>query len=181
MKKICSLTCQLLACPTSVLAGITIISFLALATALTSEVAFGLEPCIMCIYQRIPFAVVIVLSLIGLAVRKKTQIARGLIALSGIAFLVNAGIALYHTGIERKWWASAVEGCSVKFEAGNPQTLLENILSAPTASCTEIAWADPVLGLSMANYNVILCLGLFVVCALSVIRLCPTRSGHPAP
>ena len=50
-----------------------------------------------------------------------------------------------------------------------PQSMLENILSAPTGNCAEIPWQDPILGLSMANYNVILCLGIAVVFFASVI------------
>ncbi len=33
--------------------------------------------------------------------------------------------------------------------------------------CDEIPWADPILNLSMANYNVIFCLGLAVMAFIS--------------
>ncbi len=138
-----------------------IASVCALAAALTAEVAFELEPCIMCIYQRIPFAVVAVLSFVGLAFGRHA-VSAYVAALSGLAMLVNTGLAIYHTGIEQKWWVSAVEGCSVPVLTDDPQTFLENIMSAPSAKCDEIPWVDPVLGFSMANWNIPFCLGLAV-------------------
>ena len=159
---------KLLSCPVVVLAGITGISIFSLLMALTAEVYFGLEPCVLCVYQRFPFLVVAFLGLSGLALKSKPLVQKGLIALSGLAFLVNSVIAAYHTGVEQKWWVSAFEGCAVPPLGNEPQTILENILSAPTADCAEIPWADPILGLSMANYNTLMCFGLFAVCALSV-------------
>ncbi len=195
---------KLLSCPIVVLSGIAAISFFSLAAALTAEVAFGLEPCILCIYQRIPFAAALLLSITGiiiLSIRgpvssgapptgfalckiqggKRENIARYIIAICGVAFLANSAIAFYHTGVELKWWRSAVEGCAAPIFGDNPQSILENILSAPTARCDEIPWADPILGLSMANYNVIMCFGLSVVCALAFIRQLQAHSKQQTP
>ncbi len=171
-----------LACPFTVLMGIAGISAFSLAAALTAEIMFGLEPCILCIYQRIPFVVALLLSLLGLIMLKINKdsgktIAPWIIAINAIAFLINSIIALYHSGVELKWWRSAVEGCAVPSFGDKPQSLLENILSAPTSRCDEIPWADPILNLSMANYNVAWCFGLFALCALSFILL-KQRPSH---
>ncbi len=144
------------------------VSLLSLIAALVAEVAFVLEPCIMCIYQRIPFIAVILFTLIAIILRKRKGVARLMIAFSGLAFLANSVMAFYHTGIELKWWVSKVEGCAVPHFGDDPQSMLDNILSAPTGRCDEIPWADPIFGLSMANYNIILCLGLFLMCAVSL-------------
>lgn len=158
----------ILRCPVAVLLFAGGISLLSLLAALASEVFFGLEPCIMCIYQRIPFITVIIFTVIGLIFKKKNGVPQIMTGLSAFAFLINSVLAFYHTGIEQKWWVSAVEGCKVpNFDKLEPQSMLENILSAPTARCDEIPWSDPILNLSMANYNVILCFGLFVLCAAS--------------
>lgn len=159
---------KVLACPVAMFGGIAGISIFALTAALYSEVALGLEPCVLCIYQRIPFLIGAVLGIAGLFLRNKPGAVNALLALLGINFLVNSGIALYHTGVEQKWWASAVEGCAVPSFSNEPQSMLENILSAPTGNCAEIPWQDPLIGLSMANYNVLLCLGIAVVCSLSL-------------
>lgn len=161
---------KLLHCPFAVLIGITAISFFSLLAALGSEVFLGLEPCILCVYQRIPYLAVILFGFIGLALKKHAPAPQIMIGLSGLAFALNSVIAFYHTGVEQKWWQSAVEGCAVPNFGNEPQSILENILSAPTANCAEIPWEDPLIGLSMANYNIILCFGLFCVCAVSVLR-----------
>ena len=158
-----------LRCPFAVLLGVMLISIFSLLAALGSEVFLGLEPCILCVYQRWPYAAVIALGLIGLAMKQHPFVPRIMIGLSGLAFLINSGIALYHTGVEQKWWASAFEGCLVPSFSNEPQSILENIMSAPTARCDEIPWQDPLLGLSMANYNVLLCLGLAIVCFASLV------------
>lgn len=157
---------KILRCPVAVLAGMALLSLLALAAAFISEGFLGLEPCILCVYQRWPYAVVMFLGIAGVALRRRPYVTKTMLGLSGLAFLVNSGIAFYHTGVEQKWWRSAVEGCMVPAFGDEPQSLLDNILSAPTARCDEIPWQDPVIGLSMANYNVIVCFGLFVLCAL---------------
>ena len=156
--------------------GIAGVSIFSLAAALFSEAVLGLEPCILCIYQRIPFVVGALLGLFGLALRKNKHVADITLGVLAVNFMTNSGIATYHTGVEQKWWASAVEGCAVNFDslnasdaANSTQSMLENILSAPTANCAEIPWQDPILGLSMANYNVLLCAGLFVACLLSIL------------
>ena len=162
---------KLLSCPIAVLAGITAISIFSLIAALGSEVFLGLEPCILCIYQRFPYLAVMIFGIAGLALKNRPPLPRVMIGLSGLSILINCGIAFYHTGDEQKWWASSVEGCSVQSFGNEPQSILENILSAPTANCAEIPWQDPIIGLSMANYNVLLCFGLFVICAISFVRL----------
>lgn len=159
---------KLLTCPVTLFGGIAFISIFALATALYSEVALGLEPCILCIYQRIPFVIGAVIGITGLLLQQKPKAVHWLLKLLGLNFLINSGIALYHSGVERKWWASKVEGCAVPNFGSEPQSILENILSAPTARCDEIPWQDPLVGLSMANYNILLCLGIAVICILSV-------------
>ena len=161
-----------LSCPVAVLTFVGGVSLFALLAALASEVFLGLEPCIMCIYQRIPFLAVIIFTITGLSLRGFKGFSATMIGLSGFAFLINSVLAFYHTGIEQKWWASMVEGCKVpNFDQLEPQSMLENILSAPTARCDEIPWSDPILNLSMANYNIALCFGLFVLCSVSLLLI----------
>ncbi len=168
---------KLLSCPTLVLLGITGISVFSLLMALSAEIFFGLEPCILCVYQRFPFLTVAILGTIGLVIKSRPGAARTVIGLSGLTFLINSVIASYHTGVEQKWWKSAVEGCAVPPLGDEPQSILENILSAPTAKCEDIPWQDPIIGLSMANYNALMCFGLFVVCALSYMLLRNTQKA----
>lgn len=138
---------------------------LALAGAFTAEYVFGLEPCILCLYQRWPFAIAIGLAMMGRGGRNNG----GFTALAGaglaLTFLGNAALAAYHSGVERKWWPSVFEGCGVPDLGDNPEQMMQAIMNAPSVRCDEIPWADPLIGLSMANYNALFCLGLTVLCA----------------
>ena len=51
------------------------------------------------------------------------------------------------------------------------QSWIDNIMSTPAGRCDEIPWQDPLLGLSMANLNMILCALLFLACMFAALRL----------
>lgn len=167
----------LLRCPFAMLAALGLISFLALAAAFSSEIFLALEPCVLCIYQRWPYAIIIALSVIGASVCKANKAqakpyGAAFLSMISVTFLINSAIAFYHTGVEQKWWVSAVEGCAVPdFSAGGSQNWIENIMATPSANCADIPWQDPIIGLSMANYNVALCFALAVVCIVSALKI----------
>ncbi len=150
---------------------------IALSAAMIAQHAYGMEPCIMCIYQRIPFAIVVLVGMMGLM---RERMIRPALKISMVMMAVNVGLALYHSGIERKWWVSAVEGCKVPIMNGDTEALLTQLMKAPTARCDEIPWVDPLLGLSMANWNVPFCLGLFLLCAVCLyLTRRPQHSATP--
>lgn len=162
---------KVLGCPFAIFGGLILISIGSLAAAFIGEIFFGLEPCQLCIYQRWPFAIVIAFGLLGLAMRKNATTRTIIVSFCGFTMLTNSGIALYHTGVEQKWWTSAIGGCSVPPLNIEEQDWLENIMSAPAKPCDVISWQDPILGLSMANLNVMLGAFLFIICMISATRL----------
>ncbi|MDD3019648.1 MAG: disulfide bond formation protein B [Alphaproteobacteria bacterium] len=134
------------------------ISVLSLAAAFISQFGFGLKPCDLCLIQRVPFALNAGLGLIGMACLGWT---RTVIGLSGLFFLINSGVAFYHSGVERHWW-KGFSGCSTPDMSGSIEDLMARIQSTDVTRCDEIPW--DLFGLSMANYNVMMCLGLGVAC-----------------
>ena len=121
----------------------------ALGVAYTAQYAFDLEPCILCLYQRVPFATV---GLLAMAALRWPRLAPGACALSGMVFAVGAGIAAYHVGVEQHWWAS-VAGCG----GGLPPPMSaaefkQSLLAKPPKACDEVDWT--LFGISMAGYNV---------------------------
>ncbi len=135
------------------------LSALALAGALVAQFGYDLSPCELCLMQRAPFVAVILLSFIGLAYGRKHPKSGGvLLGLIALAFFGNSALAFFHTGVERHWWTSFSEGCTVPPMKGNITDVLAQIVANPVGRCDEIPWTDPVIGLSMANYNVQFCL-----------------------
>lgn len=145
-------------------------SAFALVAALVAQFAYDLKPCVLCLYQRAPFAAVIVFSVLGLVLAKNRPGLEGIfLGLISLSFLGNAALALFHTGVERHWWTSFSEGCTVPPMEGNITDVLAQIATNPVGRCDEIPWTDPVIGLSMANYNVLFCLVLGML-ALYALR-----------
>lgn len=142
----------------------------ALGTAYTAQYGFGVEPCLLCLYQRIPYAVAGVLALAAIVMpRGRGRIA--LLALCLPVFLIGAGIAFYHTGVEQHWWAS-VAGCGGSLASvTSAADLLSGLSAPPPKACDEIDWA--LFGLSMTVYNTIIFLSLTLATAYGIKRMRP--------
>ena len=118
-----------------------------LVGAYSLEIFAQLEPCKLCIWQRWPHAIIVILALSGLGIIKNTETLL-FICLSAI----SAGtLGFYHTGVEQGWW-SGPEGCSNHLETeSNISDLTTMLLSTPVVKCDQIAWS--LLGISMASWN----------------------------
>lgn len=148
----------------------------ALGTALISQFAFGHDPCVLCLWQRVPYGVVIFLAGLALLIRPYSVMNKALLALCATAFLVNTGLAIFHTGVEQHWWLGT-SGCTIQPLHGSPiQSLREKLLSTGVAHCDQITWT--FLGFSMANWNIPTSLGLAIFAALAAWRLEVPRRGH---
>jgi disulfide bond formation protein DsbB len=127
-----------------------------LLAALGFQYLGGLAPCPICIWQRWPHGLAIALGALVLL-----RPWRPLALAGAAAMLADAGIGLYHTGIERRWWPGP-DSCTAppvgQMEAGE---LLDSILATPTVLCDQVVWQ--FLGLSMASWNAILSLALAVL------------------
>ncbi len=169
---------RIISSPRIVMAGIALISAFSLTAAFIAQYGFGLQPCILCLYQRIPFAVTLILSLAGLALHKREKLdARLVIAVCAAAFAANAVIASYHVGVEQHWWASFLEGCAVPDLGKDPETMLQTIMNAKAVRCDQIAWVDPVFGASMAVYNALLCTFMAIGSGISAFFVRPRRQA----
>ncbi|MCK6418857.1 MAG: disulfide bond formation protein B [Alphaproteobacteria bacterium] len=151
-------------------------SAMALIGAYSAEYGFGLAPCILCLYQRIPFFAALLLSSLGIVLRQRPNSAGIILALLTLAFTANAALAFYHSGVELHWWPSIFEACAATGLSGlQGQDLAQAIMAAPAVRCDVIPWVDPLLGLSMANYNVLYCLGLAGLCTMALWNLRQSR------
>jgi disulfide bond formation protein DsbB len=135
-----------------------------LAGALFSQYAMGLQPCELCIWQRWPHLVAVVLGIIAMAFP-----ASPLMVLGASAAATTGGIGIYHTGVERGWFQGP-QACSAMIDFGSlsAEELLNRVLAAPVVRCDEVAWE--MLGLSMASWNAILSFGLAGVWLAAALR-----------
>ena len=124
-------------------------SFLLLA-AFGFQYLLGMQPCVLCIWQRWPHGVAIVIALSALRLPAWAFPWLIMPYLGAMASATSAGIAIYHTGVERHWWLSSC--ASRASTAGlSAEDLLAQITSAPTVLCDVVAWE--FVTLSMASWN----------------------------
>jgi disulfide bond formation protein DsbB len=132
-----------------------------LLAAFAFQYVGGLQPCILCWWQRYPYMVTIVLALIAVALAPaRPPVARALLGLCAVVFLVGAGIAAFHVGVEQHWWQGTAE-CGANFgPAGSVDELRRRLLAQAVVRCDDITWS--LFGISMAGYNFLLSLVLAV-------------------
>lgn len=123
----------------------------ALAGALTAQFGFGLRPCVLCLYQRVPYVVAALLAALALLPAVPAKARWVLVALCALAFAVNAGIAVFHVGVEQHWWAGTAACTGGGRLPANPQEMMAMLAGPPPARCDQIPWA--LFGISMAGYN----------------------------
>jgi disulfide bond formation protein DsbB len=116
----------------------------------------GLPPCKLCIWQRYPHVVAIVIGLIALRFSNVT-----LAWLGATAALATAAVGGYHTGVERGWWEGPTTCSSQPIGGLSTDQLLDQIMSAPLIRCDDVAWS--LMGLSMASWNMIASLVLAAI------------------
>lgn len=151
-------------------AFVALVSLGSLGFAYTAQYGFNMQPCILCLYQRWPYRIVIGIGVMAYVLATKSPgFARGLLWLTPIAFLSGAGLGFYQAGIEQKWW-QGFAGCSAPDLSNlSGAELYAAIQTTPAVPCDVIQFE--VFGISMAGYNALLSLGLAVFTAGLLITL----------
>ena len=117
---------------------------------------FGhMSPCELCLKQREGYWIAMGIAIAGLAGRQLTRgfdATRLVTLLLALAFLAETALAVYHAGVEWKFWPGPAS-CSGGSNHVDPAEL-ERLLSGAKMAipqCDKPAWV--LLGLSMAGWN----------------------------
>ena len=131
--------------------GIFLISFVALASAYFIEFILGHQPCILCIYERIPFFLAILIVLINY---KYNKLEKYLILLLAIIFSIATILSLYHLGIEQGFIQESLL-CDLENGANtiDKDEILKQ-LQQKRVSCKDVTFK--MFGLSLTSYNIII-------------------------
>jgi disulfide bond formation protein DsbB len=151
-------------------AAAIIVALGAMATILGAwffQYVLGYLPCELCLQQRIPYYVTIPLAVIVAAGAlngwPRQWLALGLAAIA-LVMLVGAGLGIYHSGAEWKWWAGPTACGGTLGDLGSAGDLLSRVQTTRVIRCDEAAWR--FLGLSLAGYNVLISLALAGIAAM---------------
>jgi disulfide bond formation protein DsbB len=138
-----------------------------LGGALGSQYIGGLHPCEMCMWQRWPHAVAIVLALLAFTSPAESTRSRALVLLAALAIAVSGCIGVYHAGVEAKIFEGFTQ-CTATGKGLSPSELLQEISHAPLVRCDEVQFR--FLGISMAGWNAILSLGGATLIVILTLR-----------
>jgi len=136
--------------------------------ALFFQEVMDLPPCVLCVYQRIPYIVVIGFCVPAILLRGCPALL--MLSLSALALYIDAAVAGFHVGVEKGWWEGLGE-CSGNFnENMTIEELRAAVLDAPIVRCSETPWS--LFGISMAGYNMVIALAMAIFATLSACGMC---------
>ena len=144
------------------LKSIFLISFIAVISAYFIEYILGYQPCNLCIIERIPY----ILSLILLLINFKFSIReKYLILLLIIIFVFSLVVSLYHFGIEQGFFQESFI-CDIK-DGSNILSKNELLaeLQQKTISCKDVTFR--IFGFSLTTINIII--SFIIITLLTII------------
>lgn len=148
-----------------------------MATVVGSALAFeyigGYIPCELCLLQRKPYYIGLVISaitLLTIVMHLPARVTKSLILLLGLLMIVSTGLGVYHAGVEWHFWEGP-SACSATSGAGFTGTgdILGQLNSFKGPSCTEAALR--IFGISLAGWNVVTSLILAAIAFLGAKRI----------
>ena len=133
-----------------ILSSILIFVLLVLISAFIIEYQLGHKPCKLCLYERIPYFLSLLLIIKIFFIKRYEKIT--LLILS-LVFIISAALAFYHFGIEQGYFKESL-ACSTGNLSENlsKDELLEQ-LKQETVSCKNVSFK--IFGLSLAAINTI--------------------------
>jgi disulfide bond formation protein DsbB len=157
--------------PVPAAAAIAAVGIATILGAYFFEFVLKLPPCPLCLEQRIPYYIAIPLALVvawGAAQGAPRGFVRLGFVLLAIAMLVGGGIAVYHAGIEWKFWPGPAECSGPLPPLGGGGGLLQQIETTSLVRCDEAAWR--LFGISLAGYNVLISAALAAIAVAAALK-----------
>ena len=127
---------------------------------LISEYVFGFSPCSLCLIQRYPHILVAFTSVWLIFFRTHNVF---LYPVNTLVMALSIILASYHVGVEQSIFQGP-QSCSSSnlplVSEKSAEALLKEILNTSVIRCNEVTWS--FMGLSMATWNLILSIALFI-------------------
>ena len=140
------------------LCSILVFTSLVLVSAFTIEHQLGHKPCKLCLYERIPYFLSMLLIIKMLFIKKYARVT--LLILS-LVFISSAALAFYHFGIEQGFFSESLACVTEDLSRTLSNEQLLEQLKQNSRSCKEVDFR--ILGLSLAAINTIFSLILSVI------------------
>jgi len=135
------------------LSSILLFAIFAIISAYFIQYVLGHQPCNLCLIERIPYVVSIIIISICLFLKKFEKISLKILSL---IFFSSTLIAFYHFGIEQGFIKESLV-CDLNGASKNlsKEALLEQLKEMPV-SCKDVTFK--IFGLSLATFNIFISL-----------------------
>jgi disulfide bond formation protein DsbB len=137
-----------------------------LSAALLSQYWGGLAPCELCLAQRWPWGVAIVISFIATIAGSRSALLWVALLLA-VVFFASTGLAFYHVGVQQHWFAGP-SACTAPAAADSVEALKAQILRQQPVRCDEPAWS--LWGVSLAGWNLFASLVMLGLCIAASLQ-----------
>jgi disulfide bond formation protein DsbB len=138
--------------------SIFIISLISIISAYFIEYILGHQPCNLCLIERIPYGLSLILIFLNFISKKKEKF---LIILLILLFIFSFLISIYHFGIEQGFFQeSSVCGLRSATEIISKEELLKQ-LNETAISCKDVTFR--IFGLSLTSINIFISLIILVM------------------
>ena len=141
-----------------ILFSILAFSSLVLISAFVIEYHLGHKPCKLCLYQRIPYFLSMLLIIKILFIKKYERIT---LLILFLVFVSSAALAFYHFGIEQGFFNESLACATEEVSKTLSKEELLQQLKLNSISCKNVSLK--ILGLSLAAINTIFSLILSVI------------------
>ena len=128
---------------------ILIICIISIISAYFIEYVLGYQPCNLCIIERIPYGLGIILIILNYILKKYEKF---FILLLILIFVFSLSISIYHFGIEQGFFEeSAICGLKDMVDTTSKEEILKQ-LNEKAISCKDVTFR--VFGLSLTSINI---------------------------
>ena len=134
-----------------------LLSFVVLATAYTIQYLLGFQPCSLCILERVPYALAMIILILNYKF-KKDEIFYSVLLL--LIFTFSFSISFYHFGIEQGFIQESNVCGSNKVDLIIKEDILKS-LKEINISCKDVTFK--VFDLSLTTYNMLISLFMFLM------------------
>ena len=137
---------------------IFLISFVSIFSAYFVEHVLGHQPCNLCLIERIPYGLSIILLIVNYVFKKYQKF---IILLLTIIFIFSFLISVYHFGIEQGFFEeSAVCGLKSASDITSKEELLK-LFNEKNISCKDVTFK--IFGLSLTSINITISLIIIII------------------
>ena len=137
---------------------ILLISLISIISAYFLEYILGYQPCNLCLIERIPYVLSIILIITNLIIKRNEKI---FILLLMLIFVFSFLVSFYHFGIEQGFFKeSTVCGLKNVSDLISKEEIIKQ-LNEKTISCKDVTFR--IFGLSLSAFNIVISLVIFIL------------------